>query len=52
MISFVGLSHCFCLKVKVIVSNKICFIDKCDYIFNNANLLTTDKLAVLIGLMD
>lgn len=52
MISFVGLSHCFCLKVKVLVSNKSCFIDKCDYIFNNANLLTTDKLAVLIGLMD
>ena len=47
-----GFKPLFCLKVKVLVSNNSYFINKCDYIFNNANLLTTDKLAVLVDLMD
>lgn len=52
IISFVGLCHHCCLKVKVLASSIIAaFISKHDFIFNNANLLATDRLAVLVDLM-
>lgn len=33
------------------IINKNCFISKRDFIFNNDNLLATDRLAVLVDLM-
>lgn len=48
IISFVSLCHHRCWKVKVLDSSIItAFISKRDFIFNNANLLATDTLAVL-----
>jgi hypothetical protein len=51
-ISFVSLYHHCCSKVKILDSSIIvAFISKRDFIFNNANLLTSDRLAVLVDLM-
>ena len=51
MISFVGLGHCFCLKVKVLVSDNSCLINSVT-IFSTMLISTADKLAVLVDLMD
>lgn len=52
IISFVGLCHYCCSKVKVLDSSIIAaFISKHDFIFNHDNLLATDRLAVLVDLM-
>lgn len=51
-ISFVGWCHRCCSKVRVSDSSiKAAFISQRDFIFNNANLLATDRLAVLVDLM-
>lgn len=53
IISFVGLSHYRCLKVKVLDSSIIsAFIKKHDFILNNDNLLATDRLGVLVDSMN
>lgn len=52
IISFVGLSHYCCSKVKVLDSSTIAaFISKRAFILNDDNLLATDRLGVLVDLM-